>query len=252
MSAPVDEATILSQRRAADPARSAWVSANAGAGKTRVLTERVARLLLSGVEPGRILCLTFTKAAAAEMLHRLYAMLTDWAVLSPDRLTEALTDLTGSSPDSEQQGRARVLFARTLDAPGGLRIQTIHSFCQDLLTRFPLEAGVTPGFEVQDERTASELLHAARDRVFRQLTNGEGTFAPLQAGLTREFSETTLMDFLSEITGKRGRFRDALAHAGDLDALLASIRMRVGVEQDATPETLIAACRRWQIGTADR
>ncbi|MFP4003711.1 MAG: double-strand break repair helicase AddA [Alphaproteobacteria bacterium] len=241
MSPPVDELTIETQRRAANPKRSAWVSANAGAGKTRVLTDRVARLLLAGVEPGRILCLTFTKAAAAEMLHRLYAMLAEWAVLQREALEAALTELTGAPPDSAQMSRARVLFAQTLDAPGGLRIQTIHSFCQDLLSRFPLEAGVTPGFEIQDERTAAELLQAARDAVFRKLNGGGGRTALPLEGLTRDFSEYSLAAFLTELTGKRGRLRDALSDAGGLKPLLAAIHDRLDTDEGASPEALIEA-----------
>ena len=156
------------QIAATDPAGSAWVAANAGSGKTHVLTQRVARLLLAGAEPHKILCLTYTKAAAAEMQTRLFRMLGAWAMAPDERLTRDLADLAGgrdAAADPETLARARRLFARALEAPGGLKIQTIHAFCEALLRRFPLEAGVSPRFEVADERRAAVLLTAVREAV---------------------------------------------------------------------------------------
>ncbi len=160
------EQASASQRRAANPDRSAWVSANAGAGKTRVLVDRVTGLLLAGTPPGRILCLTFTNAAAAEMANRLFERLAGWAVLNDAALAEeiaALPDL--NTGKDELASRARSLFARALETPGGLKIQTIHAFCERLLQRFPLEAGVTPGFAILDERERKELMQKAQSEV---------------------------------------------------------------------------------------
>ncbi len=153
----LDEAT-LSQNRAADPDMATWLSANAGSGKTRVLTDRVARLLLNKVPPQNILCLTYTKAAASEMQNRLFKRLGDWALKPDGALAQELhrmgaTDVT--SPD--RLAEARRLFARAIETPGGLRIQTIHSFCASLLRRFPLEAGVSPSFVEMDDRSAQRL-----------------------------------------------------------------------------------------------
>ncbi|MDP5326661.1 MAG: UvrD-helicase domain-containing protein, partial [Paracoccaceae bacterium] len=132
---------------AADPTNSTWLSANAGSGKTRVLTDRVARLLLGGLQPQRILCLTYTKAAASEMQNRLFARLGEWAMLPEQELRKAVSDLgIEGAITPEQLAAARRLFARAIEAPGGLKIQTIHSFCASLLRRFPLEAGVSPQF----------------------------------------------------------------------------------------------------------
>lgn len=148
------------QRVAADPARSTWLSANAGSGKTKVLTDRVARLLLDGCQPQRILCLTYTKAAAAEMQNRLFQRLGEWAMMPEDKLRAALADLgLPQAPDAATLAAARRLFARAIETPGGLKIQTIHSFCASLLRRFPLEAGVSPGFTEMDDRSA-DLLRA--------------------------------------------------------------------------------------------
>ena len=150
----MDEAT-LAQVRAADPLRSTWLTANAGSGKTRVLTDRVARLLLAGTAPERILCLTYTKAAATEMQNRLLARLGQWAMLPEPGLRAELARLgEGTAPDLRA---ARRLFARAIETPGGLKVQTIHSFCAGVLRRFPIEAGVPHGFTELDDRSAALL-----------------------------------------------------------------------------------------------
>src|SRR5579875_2532507 len=131
------EEPLAQQRRAAAPEASVWVSASAGTGKTRVLTDRLLRLLLDGTDPARILCLTFTRAAAAEMANRLNEELARWATAPAGELTGILGRLTGRYPDEIKQARARQLLARVLDTPGGIKIGTIHSFCQSLLRRFP-------------------------------------------------------------------------------------------------------------------
>src|SRR3954470_15362237 len=157
------------QRRATTPGHSAWVEANAGTGKTKVLTDRVTRLLLDRVKPERILCLTFTKAAAAEMRNRLAGQLGRWAMAEDATLDEAIEKLIDRRPMPEDRIVARRLFARVLDAPGGINILTIHAFCQALLKRFPLEAGVAPGFEILDEADAQALLRAAQDEQMQAL-----------------------------------------------------------------------------------
>src|SRR5208282_5267825 len=153
------------QRRASSRDTSVWVAASAGTGKTKVLTDRVLSLLLSGSRPERILCLTFTKAAAAEMAIRVNDRLSDWATVNGARLRSQLKHLTGEDPDPDTVDRARRLFARVLDAPGGLRIDTIHAFCQSLLRRFPIEANVPPHFQVMEERSANEAMEQARSHV---------------------------------------------------------------------------------------
>ena len=152
-----DDATAR-QVKAADPKTSTWVAANAGSGKTRVLTDRVARLLLDQVAPQSILCLTYTKAAASEMQNRLFKRLGDWAMMDDAPLIAELEQLGATSAmDADTLARARRLFARAIETPGGLKIQTIHAFCATLLRRFPLEAGVSPGFTEMDGRAAKQL-----------------------------------------------------------------------------------------------
>src|SRR5262245_26201502 len=158
---------------ATDPKVSAWVSANAGAGKTYLLTDRVTRLLLSGTHPARILCLTYTKAAAAEMQTRLFSRLGEWALLADRELRKRLDEIGAAAVHADDLRRARRLFAQALETPGGLKVQTIHSFCQHLLARFPVEAGIPPRFNVLDERSAAELMGFARQFVLERASKGD-------------------------------------------------------------------------------
>lgn len=169
----------LRQISAADPGRSTWLSANAGSGKTSVLIDRVARLLLRGVDPAHILCLTYTKAAASEMQNRLFKRLGEWAMLPDPELRRSLTELglEGRHTRDTLAG-ARRLFARAIETPGGLRIQTIHSFCAGLLRRFPLEAGVSPQFTEADERSARLL----RQEIAEEMAAGIAPEAVLDLG----------------------------------------------------------------------
>lgn len=153
--------TRRDQGEASNPALSVWVSANAGTGKTHVLTMRVLRLLLAGTEPQAILCLTYTKAAAAEMSKRVFNELAKWVTLPETKLAAELEKLTGASVDASIVARARMLFAIAIETPGGLKIQTIHAFAERLLQRFPLEAGVAPGFAILDEEEAAALRREA-------------------------------------------------------------------------------------------
>jgi ATP-dependent helicase/nuclease subunit A len=148
------------QVRASNPAASVFVSANAGSGKTKTLVDRVARLLLTGPNPEAILCVTFTKAAAAEMQRRLFKELGDWAVMEDAALSRKLADL---DEPTRELARARALFARALETPGGIKITTIHAFCEKLLRRFPLEAGVSPGFTVLEDAAAREVSARAKE-----------------------------------------------------------------------------------------
>src|SRR5262245_9847463 len=161
----VNHAADANQARASDPAASAWVSANAGTGKTEVLVKRVLRLLLAGFGPESILCLTYTKTAAAEMQNRLLDDLAEWATTEDGTLRDSLAKPRGRTPEGDELRDARRLFALALEAKGGLKIHTIHGFCERLLQRFPLEAGVTPHFKVLDDRKQALLRKEAFDYV---------------------------------------------------------------------------------------
>lgn len=200
-----DDATEA-QVRAANPTASTWLGANAGSGKTRVLTDRVARLLLGGSRPEHILCLTFTNAAASEMQNRLFKRLGEWAMLDDDKLRQELTEL-GESDDQLSDdflARARTLFARAIETPGGLRIQTIHAFCASILRRFPLEAGVSPQFQEIDDR-AAQLL---REQILDEMA--EGTEADLIAELAHIAPNGPLHELADRIVGQREAFSPAM------------------------------------------
>ena len=162
--------TTRRQGQASDPSACAWVSANAGTGKTHVLTQRVLRLLLTGAPPERILCLTYTKAAAAEMSRRVFDTLAGWVGLDDAALHGVLLKLLERKATSREHDLARTLFARAIETPGGFKVQTIHAFCERLLKRFPLEAGVSPGFEILDDRMTSHLLSTAIDDMLTAAT----------------------------------------------------------------------------------
>ncbi len=223
------------QRMAADPQVSAWVDASAGSGKTKVLTDRVLALLLDGARPHAILCLTFTKAAAGEMANRVADRLALWARVDEADLAGHLTDLLGHPPDAGTIDRARRLFARVQEAPGGVRIDTVHAFCQGVLQRFPAEAKVPPHFEVLDERDQRLLLNEARDGLVRDVSaDPESALAQAWDRVLERLSETVFGKLAAEITGKRSR----------LEALqVEQVAAALGIRQDATPECILrAAC----------
>ncbi len=235
------------QRRAAAPGVSAWVAASAGTGKTKVLTDRVLRLLLAGSPPQRLLCLTFTKAAAAEMANRISGVLARWATVSDAELHGLLSDLLGEPPeDLAVVRRARRLFARVLDTPGGLRIQTIHGFCQSLLGRFPIEAGVSPHLEVLDDREAQVVQLEARDALLSAGRSGLVHTAALSRALTLvtgRLHETRFNDVMAALIGERGRLGACLKAYGGAARLGQALRGHLGLGPEDTPESLMtAAC----------
>ncbi|MBO1076624.1 double-strand break repair helicase AddA [Roseomonas marmotae] len=224
------------QRRASDPGASAWVGASAGSGKTKVLTDRVLRLLLRPeTKPGRILCLTFTKAAAAEMATRLARRLGEWAVAEDAPLSASLEALTGQRPDAAALTRARALFAEVLDQPGGMRIATIHAFCQSVLRSFPLEAGLPPQFTLIEEADAASLLADAREST---LASGRLPAEAIEAiaglGSPDDFSQT-----LAAMVKHRERLATAIAQAGGMAGCDAVLRRRLGLPASGSePEEL--------------
>jgi hypothetical protein len=189
------------QRAASDPANSVWVTANAGSGKTYVLTNRVLRLLLAGVPPEEILCLTYTRAAAAEMRGRISARLAGWSVMDDTELREDLSALEGLLPAPQAMMRARALFAHALETPGGLKIQTIHAFCEAVLHRFPKEAGVPFDFTVIEDFQRDAMLQEAREKVIAAGIRGTSEHAGAVEtlfGLLSDFQiETAITEALS-------------------------------------------------------
>mgnify|MGYP001433264540 CR=1 FL=1 len=227
---------LLEQRRAGTPDASIWVIASAGTGKTKVLVDRVLGLLLAGTQAHRILCLTFTRAAAAEMANRIRVELGEWAVDQDSDMDAKIAEITGVTPDDGTRRRARQLFAEVLNAPGGIKIQTIHSFCESVLGRFPLEAGLAPHFDVMDERTAAEAMHAARETVLLQAQRGDDiALADAVAEVTAKIDEDAFSGLMSDLARHRARFSRLLREYG-LVALEHAIREHLGLgvgESDA-------------------
>jgi len=195
------DAATQRQIAAAQPDQSTWLSANAGSGKTKVLTDRVARLLLDGVNPQHILCLTYTKAAASEMQNRLFKRLGEWAMLDDALLIQQLHQLGEDSDFGDGRLRdARRLFASAIEAPGGLKIQTIHSFCAALLRRFPLEAGVSSQFVEMEDRTAALL----RAEIVEDIAAGPD--AQVIFDVARHYAGETFEDLTNEVVRHRTEF----------------------------------------------
>jgi ATP-dependent helicase/nuclease subunit A len=234
------EQARIQQTRASDPSVSAWVSASAGSGKTKVLTDRVLRLLLQeGQAARRILCLTFTRAAAAEMQTRLARRLGEWAVAEEERLAADLAAL-GCAADPATLHRARGLFAEVLELPGGMRISTIHSFCQSLLGAFPLEAGLPPQFRVLEEADAAALLSDAREAVLGGASAPHRHLA-LLAGLVgaEDFSKS-----VKALLGRRDRLSACLRHGNGTEGLRLRLAemLELGEGEDEAA-VMRAACR---------
>ena len=241
---PIKEAT-LRQLEAANPQIAAFVSAHAGSGKTHVLTGRVIRLLLEGVDPQRILCLTYTRAAAAEMKTRIFKRLSEWIDLDDEGLRQAIYDITGGSlrfDEADSLVRARQLFARALETPGGLKVQTIHAFCERLLKAFPVEAGLPPGFEVLDEKGARELITEARHMVLA----GTAPLDPVRleklkddlAALSLRLREETLDELLNELLSHRHRLQPFLENETLLEDWCLVLGDRLGAPEEDCAEGL--------------
>ncbi len=250
MSAAAERAKIeasSAQRPAADPNGSVWVAASAGTGKTKVLTDRVLSLMLHGTAPARILCLTFTKAAAAEMANRLAQRLIRWAIAEDAELAVDVETLLGRRPDGDMLAVARQLFVRVLDAPGGMKIQTIHAFCQSLLGRFPLEAGIAPHFQVLDARSAEEMLHQAREEVLAGASGeaDDGT-APLAGPIARvsvHAQDQSFRDLLKHLIAERTRLARLIQRHGGIEGLESAVFRALDVDPaESTEDALMSAC----------
>lgn len=219
--------TVERQTRASDPRRSAWVSANAGSGKTCVLVQRVVRLLLAGADPSRILCLTFTKAAAANMQNRVVERLRGWATATQDSLAADIAKLDGAAPDAARLAAARKLFARALETPGGLKIYTIHAFCGRLLHQFPFEANVAAGFSELDDRDQAELIAQARSEILASAARApDSPIGRALAYLVARCAEGTINDALTQAIGERDAIRRLIVSdgIGDPDGAARELR----------------------------
>ncbi|MEM9221655.1 MAG: double-strand break repair helicase AddA [Pseudomonadota bacterium] len=225
---------VAAQGRSSDPAASVWVSANAGAGKTYVLAQRVVRLLLSGVEPGAILCLTFTNAAAAEMAGRVFKELATLATLPNSELAHRVAVLAPNTDSAEATQRARTLFARTLETPGGLKVSTIHAFAAALLRRFPLEANVSGAFQILDDPTRNDLIDRAIAATLAEAAeNPAGDVAAELSAAIPHVADASLPDVIRAFLGER----DTLTHwlAGGTSSARLTAHLKAALAFDDRP-----------------
>src|SRR5262245_22463018 len=243
MSTPriIPDVVLDRQIRASDPDVSAWVAANAGSGKTHVLALRVIRLLLADVAPEKILCITFTKAAAANMAKRVFDTLAQWTALDDAGLDAAIRKISNLKPDAALRARARRLFALALETPGGLKVQTIHAFCTRLLHQFPFESGVAAGFEVLDGAAETLLLNQVSLRVLLDAAADSET--PLGRALATAIStaaDRTLKEVIGEAIRKRDLVEEWIAHRGGIEGVIADLCGALRVAADDTVERVDA------------
>jgi ATP-dependent helicase/nuclease subunit A len=243
----IPEPLKLRQARASDPKTSAWVSANAGSGKTHVLTQRVLRLLLDGTPPGQILCLAYTKAAAANMADRVFSKLALWTSLSDSALAKAIVECGAETPGPHDLIFARQLFARTIESPGGLKIQTLHAFAERLLRLFPFEANVPAHFKVLDERESKRLLIEARDTALAELSALHESAGALDL-VARESGATRFDELLAEALSRAEIFA---AH-DDATTYATALRAPLGLAPDVTVASVEAEMLGGDVGLMRR
>ena len=231
---------VAAQLAASDPDVSAFVAASAGSGKTKLLTDRLLRLMLAGAAPEKIQCLTFTKAAAAEMSLRLQNTLAEWVRLDALALDQALTD-RGITPTDDVRRQAKTLFARVLDLPGGMRIGTIHAFCQSVLRRFPLEAEISPHFRLVEDRDTAEALAAATESTLAHARD-TARLTPVDR-LAGILSVSRFAEIVSALQAQRPKLEAGLGMPSvDLETVL---RRALGITAKTEAE-LIAGCVFWR------
>ncbi len=218
------------QIAAADPDRSVFVSANAGSGKTHVLVQRVINLLLRGEDPAKILCITFTKAAAANMATRVFETLAEWTTLGDAALDEKIKATTGKPSDAALRRRARRLFANALETPGGLKVQTIHAFCTRLLHQFPFEADVAARFEVLDDAATSQLLNELTLEVMLEgAADADGPLGQALATAIVSAADITFKEVIAEAIADRDRVTAWVERAGGVAQVVAELTRTFGL-----------------------
>jgi ATP-dependent helicase/nuclease subunit A len=227
------------QVEAADPDVSAFVSANAGSGKTYVLAQRVINLLLRGVDPAKILCITFTKTAAANMANEVFKRLAGWTALDDAALDKEIALSTGTKPDAAQRARARRLFASALETPGGLKVQTIHAFCTRLLHQFPFEANVAARFTVLDEASTTQLLDQLTLQVLLEASaKPDGALGRALATAIVVAADQTFKDVVSDAIRERDAIDAWTQRAGSVDKAIGELSNTLGLNLKDTQESI--------------
>jgi ATP-dependent helicase/nuclease subunit A len=231
----IPEAVRRRQAEASDPSCSVFVAANAGSGKTHVLAQRVIRLMLDGapggVDPSRILCITFTKAAAANMAARVFDRLRSWIALDDAALDTALAEIGVHGVDAGKRGRARALFAAALETPGGLKVQTIHAFCTRLLQQFPFEANVAARFSVLDDRSQNEMFERVIMAVLLQAASAtDSALGRALRHAVTSAADSTVRAKLQEAIKERDKIARWLDAAGTVEEAVAQLSRALGID----------------------
>ncbi|MDA0902268.1 MAG: UvrD-helicase domain-containing protein, partial [Proteobacteria bacterium] len=236
------EHTTKLQQKASNPQYSVFVCASAGSGKTKILTDRVLRLLLSGVHPSKILCLTFTKVAALEMQNRIYKKLSDWTYLKENQLEEELFKLSGSKPSNQQLQDARILFAKTLDSNPDLKISTIHSFCESLIRKFPVEIKINPNFQIVDSKSEFELLGKARKELLKNALQ-DPILKEKISNISSLLNENSFSEIILELINKRDQLLYLKEKYFDISGVIEQIykllSCKIGDNQTAIDQLMI-------------
>jgi ATP-dependent helicase/nuclease subunit A len=237
----IPPAVSRQQSEVSDPAVAAWVAANAGSGKTHVLAQRVINLLFAGVEPEKILCITFTKAAAANMAKRVFDTLGPWTTLDHAALDDAIRERFGKTPDANSRARARQLFACALETPGGLKVQTIHAFCTRLLQQFPFEANVAARFSVLDETEQTQLLEQLTLAVLLEGASAPDSDIGRALGIAMTAgADQTFRDVVREAIGRRDTILRWVENAGGVAEAIAALSRSLGIKPDESIDSVEA------------
>lgn len=231
--------TIKLQQIASNPKNSAWVFASAGSGKTKVLVDRVLRLLLDGIKPDKILCLTFTKVAASEMQNRINSELANWVLLSDKALNEKLFQLTGHRPENKILKKARILFTQILDEESKIKIQTIHSFCQNLVKIFPFEAGIKPNFEVIEEAQEKLLLQKAQKEVLKK-AEIQDSLRNIVIKINAKLHEETFAGLISALLNKKEQLAILKENFFGIEGAIDEVFKNFSVVKNSSEEEIFA------------
>lgn len=226
------------QLLAANPANSSWVSASAGTGKTKILTDRVLRLLLQQVEPKQILCLTFTKAAANEMDNRINYELSTWSRLNGQALKDSLQRILGRPPSQSELEIAPTLFTTKLDSPESIKIQTIHAFCQFILKKFPIEANISPSFKVIDEFKADEILLEIRHKLLSYTASSQNQIQESLEFVASHFHESTIFNIIKDLISKRNRFQNLFERFDNSEQYSTYLRNKFKLKNFTYPQDI--------------
>ena len=233
------QTTINLQNSASNPINSVFVAASAGSGKTTILTNRVLRLLLSGVKPDKILCLTFTKVATTEMQKRIFAELENWVLMDDEKLKNRLFNLAQQIPDASQIKDAQKLFITLLDNNYGLQISTIHSFCQSIIKKFPIEAKTSPNFTIIDDQTVNQLLLEARKDLLEAALQNQYLAAKINL-ISAQLNENSFLEITAELINKRQNLAKLKEQFFDIEGIIAEIYRQLNVAPTEDEKTVFA------------